>query len=725
MGWFDSQLRDRERLDNETFTDSFIKMAGAVMGTGEYERFRDKKEQTKSAIEDILKYYHHKASALPDEVEDVYDQLDYLIRPFGLMYRNVTLREGWSQDGYGPMLATFKESQMSVALIPGKFGGYYCLLEDGKKRAIHKKDEELFEREAICFYNPFPLKKLKTPDLMKYIFSILSVGDLAWILVISAAVTLLGLLLPNLTNQVLKSAEVINDGSILFPIFAFIATTTVSSVICSSAKTAMTERVQMKMSLSVEAATMMRVLSLPVDFFKDYSAGELSSRVGYINVFCEMLMSTIFSVGVTSLFSLAYVSQIKNFAPALVVPALVIIILTVVFSVVTTLVEMKIREEAMQISTKESGLNYALIGGIQKIKLAGAEKRAFSKWADLYAQEAKLSYNPPIFIKIQSVFSLVISFGGMIVLYYLAIKNNMTAADYYSFNVAYGMVSAAFMSLAGVTTTVAQFKPILNMIRPILEVAPEIGEGKKIITKLRGSIELNHVTFRYNDDSPTIINDLSVKIDAGQYVAIVGRTGCGKSTLMRLLLGFEKPVSGSIYYDQRDINTLDLRSLRQKIGVVIQNGKLMQGSIYENIVVSAPFLTHEDAWEAARLAGMDKDIEEMPMGMFTMVSEGAGGISGGQKQRLMIARAIAPKPRILMFDEATSALDNITQKKVSTALDELKCTRIVIAHRLSTIKQCDRILVLDGGKIIEDGKYDELIEKGGFFADLVEHQRVD
>jgi ABC-type bacteriocin/lantibiotic exporter with double-glycine peptidase domain len=224
---------------------------------------------------------------------------------------------------------------------------------------------------------------------------------------------------------------------------------------------------------------------------------------------------------------------------------------------------------------------------------------------------------------------------------------------------------------------------------------------------------------------PPVLDGLSLKIRPGQYVAIVGRTGCGKSTLMRILLGLETPDKGAIYYDRQDISKIDLKSLRRKIGVVMQNGKLFSGDIYSNIVISAPQLTVDDAWEAAEIAGIADDIRKMPMGMNTIISESGREISGGQRQRIMIARAIAPKPRILMFDEATSALDNITQKKVSQALDSLKCTRIVIAHRLSTIMQCDRILVLDNGKIIEDGSYDELIAQKGFFAELIERQQLD
>ena len=236
---------------------------------------------------------------------------------------------------------------------------------------------------------------------------------------------------------------------------------------------------------------------------------------------------------------------------------------------------------------------------------------------------------------------------------------------------------------------------------------------------------MSHVSFRYEQNTPYILRDLSLKIKAGEYVAIVGRTGCGKSTLVRLLLGFERPESGAVYYDHHDLTSLDPRVLRRQIGVVIQNGQLFQGDIFSNITLSAPQLTLDQAWEAAETAGIADDIRAMPMGMQTIISEGQGGISGGQKQRLMIARAIAPKPRILIFDEATSALDNKTQKQVSDALDGLHCTRIVIAHRLSTIRNCDRILVMDKGVIVEEGTYNELIDKKGMFADLVARQRLD
>jgi ABC-type bacteriocin/lantibiotic exporter with double-glycine peptidase domain len=426
----------------------------------------------------------------------------------------------------------------------------------------------------------------------------------------------------------------------------------------------------------------------------------------------------------TAVFSLVYIGQIFAYASALAAPALAVTLLTLGFSVLTALLQMGITEKQLAEAGKESGLVYALINGVAKIKNAGAEKRAFAKWSKQYVNEAQYIYQPPLYLKLSGVVTTAISLIGTIFLYRAALRAEVTVADYMAFNSAYGMVSGAFASLAGIAITVSRIRPVLKMVQPLFETAPEVDTSRHVVTRLRGTIELNNVSFRYQENSPNVLDNLSLKIPAGQYVAIVGKTGCGKSTLMRILLGFETPQKGAVYYDGRDLASMDLKSLRQKIGVVMQNGKLFQGDIYSNITISAPWLTLEQAWEAAETAGMAEDIRQMPMGMNTLISEGQGGISGGQRQRLMIARAIAPKPKILMFDEATSALDNITQKKVSEALDQLKCTRIVIAHRLSTIRHCDRIIVLDAGKIVEDGSYDELAARGGYFSQLVERQQI-
>lgn len=724
MGWFDEQIKQRKQNDQDVFADAFINIAGAVMGSRVSTALNDERQQMKNAFDEILRFYHINTKEIPDNITDRNEQLEYLLRPHGIMRRTVTLSKGWYKDAIGAMLGIRKSDGMVIALIPTGFSGYcYRDMETGKHVKINGKNQGLFEEEAIAFYKPLPLKALGISDLLRYILGTISPADFVMTGASALAVTLIGMLSPKLNN--LLFSRVIEDGStqILLAITVFMICVTLSSLLINGVKSLIIARINTKMSISVQAAIMSRLMSLPAGFFKNYSSGELSARAQCSNSLCEMLVSVALTTGLTSVFSLVYISQIFVYAPALVVPSLIITLATVAFTVASAFAQMKVSKKKMELSSKESGMSYALISGVQKIKLSGAEMRAFARWGNLYAEEARLAYNPPMFLKINSVISSAISLAGTLMVYWIAVSSGVSVADYYAFNTAYGMVSGAFISLAGIALTVAQIKPVMDMVEPILKAVPEISEGKQMITRLSGSIELDNVSFRYNENMPLVIDDLSLKIRPGQYVAIVGATGCGKSTLLRLMLGFESPQKGAVYVDGKDIAAVDLKSLRRNIGVVMQNGKLFTGDIFSNIIISAPWLTMDEAWHAAELSGIAEDIRRMPMGMHTMISEGSGGISGGQ--RLMIARAIAPKPSVLMFDEATSALDNLTQKTVSESLDSLKCTRIVIAHRLSTIKQCDRILVLDKGKIIEDGTYDELIQGGGFFAELVARQRVD
>ncbi len=687
---------------------------------------RDERQIAENAIGEIFKYYHIKPENVPDEVKDPDERLEYMLRPHGIMRREVMLTDNWYEDACGAMLGIRKEDNSPVAFIPAGVRGY--VYQDPRTRhriRVTRDNAHEFENEALVFYKPLPLKKIGLRELLTFMLENLSGHDVSMVIIAAAVVTLLGMLVPWLNKLLFSDVAESGSVSVLLGTALFMGCAGIAAQIFTAVENILVGRINEKLSVSVESAAMMRLLSLPADFFKDYSAGELSTRMDYLNLLCEMLVSSVLSTTLTSVFSLVYITQISRYAPGLTVPAVLVILVITLITVLSALVQMKITKERLEFASKENGLSFELISGIQKIRLSGAEKRAFAKWGNLYAKEASLLYDPPLFVKIDTVLVTAASLFGMAILQFLAVKSGISQADYYAFNTAYGLTSGAFIGLAGVTLQIAQIKPVMEMIKPILEAEPELSEDNQVVTGISGGVELSNVSFRYSEDMPLVLDDLSLKIRSGQYVAIVGKTGCGKSTLMRILLGFEKPQRGAVYYDGRDMKTMDLKSLRRKIGAVTQNGKLFQGSIYENISVSAPGLTMDEAWEAAELAGMVEDIENMPMGMFTVVSEGGGGISGGQKQRLMIARAIAPKPRILMFDEATSALDNLTQKKVSESLNSLKCTRIVIAHRLSTIKDCDRIIVLDKGHIIEEGTYDELIDRKGFFAELVKRQMVE
>ena len=725
MSWFDEQIKQRIKNDNNAFEDAFSKLSGVIMGKKLGAEYDDDARQTKDALEDILKYYRVPMQEVPDSMTDIHQILEFLLRPSGIMRRTVDLEGSWYKDGIGALLCQTEDGSIA-ALIPKTTSGYtYLDRSTGKRVTVTEKNAPRFGSQAICFYKPFPLKELTAGDLLRYMIGQLSMGDYAAVMIATLAVALIGLFTPYVNNLLFSTVVYSNKLSLLAAAAVFMLGVTISGTLIEVTKSVVLSRISTKLKVPVETATMMRVLALPASFFKKHSSGELASRVQNMSMLCTLLVDILLSTGLTSVMSIVYVFQILRYSPTLAVPALIVLGTTVVFAVISAILQMRQSQKLLTAKAKERGLVFSLLSGIQKVKLAGAEKRAFAKWSEQYKQVLENKYGVPKFLVLNDAIATFISMVGTVVIYYLAVNSRISAAEYMTFNSAYGMVLGAFVALAGMALQIAEIRPTLKMVEPIFKTVPEIAQGKRVVQKLVGGIELSNVSFRYTENTPYVIDNLSLKIRPGQYIAIVGATGCGKSTLMRLMLGFETPQKGVVYYDNNDLQQVDLKSLRQKIGTVMQDGKLFSGDIYSNIVISAPQLSIDEAWKAAEMAGIADDIRAMPMQMHTLISEGSGGISGGQRQRLMIARAIAPKPRILMFDEATSALDNVTQQIVSESLDKLKCTRIVIAHRLSTIRQCDRIIVLDKGKIVEDGTFDQLMENNGFFAELIERQRVD
>lgn len=727
MGWFDEQIKMKIKNDDEKFSDSLMEMASIIMGkNGVNYSSKDERTITINAVSLILEFYHVKPQEIPDRLTEMNDILEYLLRPSGFMQRKVCLKGKWYKDAVGAMLGKYKESGKAVAIIPCGTHEYEFINEKtGKKEKINKENAGMLSEEAFCFYKPLPLKPISSKELIKYMIETLSGIDCAMIITASIFMTIVGMMVTGLNKQIFAYAIPSYSMSLLATSGIMLVQVAITLCVLKLLKQIMTAKVKTRMSISVESAVMMRLLSLPADFFKKYSAGELAGRIQDVNGLCNMIIEMVFTVGLSAILSILNLLQIHAYAPELMGTVICIIIVTFMFAVVSFFAQTKLYFRKMELSAKEQGMVYSIFSGIQKIKVSGAEKRAFAKWASKYGKYASLEYNPNLFIKVAPVIQNAIFFIGEIIIYIKVGKSSMNVSDYVAFQVAYGMLTGAFLSLLSMSGVVAKIKAVLEVISPILTEIPEVSEDKRVVTKISGAIELNNVSFRYEDDMPMIIDNLSLKIKAGQYVAIVGKTGCGKSTLMKLILGFEKPKKGAVYFDGKDLKLLDLKSLRKFMGVIMQNGKVFQGNIFSNIALSAKNLTKEQAWEAAEMAGIADDIRQMPMGMNTIISEDGGGFSGGQKQRIMIARAIASKPKILLFDEATSALDNITQKRVSESLGRLKCTRIIIAHRLSTIKECDRIVMLDNGRIIEDGSYDELIRLNGAFAELVERQKVN
>ena len=723
MGWFDDQIEYRKKHERELLSDSFENIARSVTGERIGSTLR-KEADVSDAVSRLLKHMGVKEREVPANISGLQDRLDFLLSSTGVLYREVRLKPGWRTDAMGPMIGSLKDGTV-ISMLPQEMGGYaYVDPKSGRNVHIGASEERQITEEALCFYRPLPMRAMDLNDLLTYMGNCVTIRDLVNFGLAAAAITLVGMLTPKLNY--LLTGTVVQTGSmqLLQAVMAFLLCVTIGNFLLSIIRSLLLSRIRFSLSVNVGAATMMRLMSLPASFFKKYSAGELNQYIGYMDSLCTTIVDSVFSTAVTGVFSLVYLTQIFTFAPSLVWPSLIVTLLTLAVSMCSALVQMHIDEEKMVYTAKERGLVYSLITGIQKIRLSGAENRAFVKWSQLYTKSAELTYNLPAIIRLSGVLTTAISLTGTAIMYFVAVKSGVSVSQYYAFNTAYGYISSAFSALTSMALSAASIRPVIDLIRPLLEATPESADAKETVTRLTGSIELSHVTFGYDPDSKPIFEDFSLRISARQYVAIVGKSGCGKSTLVRLLLGFEKPQRGVIYYDRKDMQQLDIRSLRRQIGTVMQDGRLFSGSIFENIVISAPTLSLSEAWEAAEVAGIADDIRDMPMGMNTVLQEGGGTVSGGQRQRLMIARAIAPKPKILIFDEATSALDNITQRRVSEALDGMKCTRIVIAHRLSTIKHCDRILVIDGGKIAEDGTYEQLMEKQGIFAELVERQQL-
>lgn len=705
-GWFDEQLRARISADEEVFSDAFAELAAPLLDRGEIAEG--------SAMEEIADYY-----GVPHKTERI-DTPAALFRAGGVMYRPVELSEGWYKDALGVYLARTQGGE-AVALFREMTGYKYLDHVSGQRVKLNAQTQHNLKREAVCFYKPLPLRALGVKDLFVYILKSIPMWEIVYIVLLTLGVTLVSMIAPAITRNIY--AELIysgKNGAIVSSII-FIVSAGISVCLLEIARGLAQSRIELR---TVRAAVMMRILNLPVEFFRKYSSGDLSQRVSGVHTLCTLGADVILSAGLTAVMSLVYLVQIFSFTPVLVLPALMIVLLLLLLTLTASIMEVKVLHERLELSARENGLLYALITGIQKIRLAGAERRAFAKWASSYKRNVAVEFTPPVYLRLYPALQPSITLLGTFMLYLVAYKARILPADYMAFTVTFGLLSGAFINLCNVTLSMASIGPIVELVKPVLEAEPERPSGAEVL-KLRGGIEVNSVTFRYGEKQAAVLDGISFKVRPGEYVAVVGKSGCGKSTLMRLMLGFETPERGVILYDGNDLKTLNVREVRRNIGCVMQNSRLFPGSIYQNITITAPELTEAEAWKAAEAAGIADDIAKMPMKMNTMISEGTGTLSGGQVQRIIIARAIAPKPRILLFDEATSALDNLTQKVVSDSLDSLKCTRFVIAHRLSTVRNCSRILVIDGGKIAEAGTYDELLSKGGIFAALVERQQLN
>ncbi len=647
--------------------------------------------------------------------------------------RNIILKDNWWEMDIGGAVLTYTEKDnRPVAILPTGSGKYKMYdPADESETLVTPQIALSLSGIAHSFYRSFPDQKLSGMDLLRFGLHGLN-KEIKMVLIMGIAAGLLTMITPIATGKIFETiipgAE---RGQLLQLSLALIVFAFAAGAFQIVRAVAML-RVEGKMDASVQAAVWDRLLNLPVPFFRNYSTGDLTQRAMGINIIRQALsgivVQSILSLMAASFsFGLLFYYNVKM---AFVALGLILTALTVT----STLSYFKVRHqrELAKIQGKISGMVLQFITGINKIRIANAENRVFNLWAKEFSEQKKVRFKAESLANHLAVFNSSFPVIATITIFFALTYFTQKAleaggppilsiGDFLAFNAAFTSFLMAMLGMTEALISALNIIPIYERSKPIFETLPEVDAAKSDPGKLSGTIETDQIYFKYEKDGPLILENLSLNIKSGEYIALVGSSGCGKSTLFRLLLGFETPLSGTIYYDGQDLAKLDVRSVRRQLGVVLQNGTILAGDIFTNIIGTLP-LTLDDAWEAAKMAGLDKDISEMPMGMHTVLSEGAGTLSGGQRQRLLIARAIVHKPRIIYFDEATSALDNKTQAIVSKSLDNLKVTRVVIAHRLSTIINADTIFVFDKGKIVQRGNYTELIKQEGLFAELAKRQ---
>jgi len=651
------------------------------------------------------------------------DPLRAIARASNIRMRRVLLRDRWWKDEHGPLVAYLQEGRRPVALVRGSNKGYELHdPADGTKRPVNSEIAHALEPFAESLYRPFPDKPLGKRDLLS--FGLANCGpELASILLTGIAGGLIALVVPIVTGTLFDTVIPGAQHSALRQFMFLLLVGALATGLFEATRNLALQRLEGKMGSVLQAAIWDRLLSLPVSFFRQYSAGDLADRANGIDAIRSVLTGTVTNSIVSGIFSVFNLGLMFYYSWKLAVVGLSLVIVALLATLGFGSAQARRSRPYAKTAGWLSGQVLEFMNGVSKLRASGTEAYAFATWAKGYSRQKQLSTRTRNVSNHFSIFnSFYFVFGPMTIFFTVdQWTGRLSAGDFLAFNAAFGQMFSATMTLGSAVIQMMSLRPHFERAIPILTSAVEANTAKADPGDLAGEIEMSNISFRYREDTPLVLKDVSLRIEAGQFVAFVGPSGSGKSTLFRLLLGFETPEAGSVFYDGQDLKGLDVNSLRRRMGVVLQNSTLFRGDLFSNIVGSKP-LTLDDAWEAARLCGLFEDIKQMPMGMHTMVSEGGGGLSGGQRQRLMIARAIVSRPRILLFDEATSALDNQTQAIVSASLAGLKATRVVIAHRLSTVLNADRIFVLDQGCLVQSGTYSELIEQGGVFADLAKRQ---
>lgn len=650
--------------------------------------------------------------------------------------REVTLDMDWYENDCGVMITFLpienkSDSKKKKVIHPiacylkgSKY--YYFDIASGEEKPLKKEIADAFEGKAYSIRRTLPNKKVTAKEVASFVWKGIQTRDIVQLVILSVVCTLIGVLLPKLNQLIYDEYIPMGNTDLLTQICLVIVSCMIGKVFISIVKTLQEYRIPARAGYEMQDAIYHRLFELPEKFFRDYDSAELANRIAGISGIVNSLVSKVFTNSLTLIISIIYWIQMVHYSGKLTLASLIMLVIYGTAIYFLSKYSVKHIKQIEEYKGEADGKLFQFISGVDKIRMAGAEERAVLEYSTPVANEKRLSLKTG---RNSAALSILMDAGSTIftmVLYYMMIKSKIGIGigAFMAFTTAFGSVSSASLGFVQGLTEYSQMKPVMKRVAPILQTAPEDDLDKDIISELSGDIIVDHVTFGYMKDQTPVLNDLSLRINSGEYVAIVGPSGCGKSTLLKLLLGFEAPDQGRVMYDGKDIASINKHSLRKRIGVVLQNGKLIAGSIYENITITSTKPDLNKVWKTIDDVGLREDVDSMPMGIHTVLSESGGTISGGQQQRILIARAIYNEPRVLFFDEATSALDNITQAKVCESLEKRRMTRVVIAHRLSTVKKCDRILLLDKGRVAEEGTFEELMDLKGKFYQMAIRQIV-
>jgi NHLM bacteriocin system ABC transporter ATP-binding protein len=654
------------------------------------------------------------------------DPLAALCRVSRVRHRRVALRGEWWKSDSGPVLGQIAATGAWVALLPNGAAGYGMFdPATGTSVSVTEDVAATLDPFAHVFYAPGPSAPMGVREIARLATRGVR-GDLGLVLLLAAATSVVGLAVPIATGKVFSAVIPNSQTRDALALLGSLLGLAVGSLLFTLARAYALIRFEGRSSERIQSAVVDRLLSLPVGFFRRYSVGELAQRAGAVSAVRDVLSGATMSSLLGALVAIANFALLFRYSWKLAMVAVGVLVIASAVIVGSGWRTIRLQRQESAIQRSIASLVFQMLGGIAKLRVAGAELRAVAVWCARFAEQKSLSYRAGLTSLGVIVFNDALPTLSILALFWaaqglVAQDNGLDVGSFIAFNTAFGSFLAAGLSLAGTALTLLALVPTLEAASPILAATPEVHEARPDPGALSGRVEATHLTFRYDPNGPEVLDDVSFVADPGEFIALVGPSGSGKSTVMRLLLGFETPERGAIYYDRQDLATIDVSAVRSQLGVVLQSSRLIAGDVFTNIVGAAP-LTQEDAWKAAEQAGLAEDVRAMPMQMQTVVSEGGTTLSGGQRQRLLIARALAREPRLIFFDEATSALDNRTQEIVSRSLERLRATRIVIAHRLSTIRHADRIYVLDRGRVVQQGNYDELMAQPGLFAQLVARQ---